>query len=64
MCNKIADKMTRTNSKELHLQNKNEYQNLIPKERYISPEEKQQIIDELRLTKYNNVTSKNSKLVK
>ena len=50
--NKIADKITSTskksnelNSKDLH---SNEANNEIPKERYISPQERQ-IIDELRL---------------
>ena len=46
--NKIADKITSISekSKELH---PNEANNEIPKERYISPQERQQIIDELRL---------------
>ena len=47
--NKIADKITsvsKKSSKELH---SNEANNEIPKERYISPQERQQIIDELRL---------------
>ena len=57
--NKIADKITSVSKKypkklssmelysmELH---SNEANNEIPKERYISPQEKQQIIDELRL---------------
>ena len=58
--NKIADKITKASmklpstelhskelhSKELHL---NETNNETPKERYISPQERQQIIDELRL---------------
>ena len=54
--NKVADKITSTskkskglNSKDLH---SNEANNEIPKERYISPQERQQIIDELR---YNNI---------
>ena len=50
--NKIADKITRKSLKELHSKNnleeaKNEIE--IRKERYISPEKRQQIIDELRL---------------
>ena len=45
--NKIADKITKKSSKELHSQNQNELE--IPKERYISPEKRQQSIDELRL---------------
>ena len=51
---KIADKTTsiskspKNTSKELHLKtDKNEIE--IPKERYISPEKRQQIIDKLRL---------------
>ena len=46
--NKIADKIpgiSKKSSKEL--QNENEIE--IPKERYISPEKRQQFIDELRL---------------
>ena len=53
-CNKIADKITSISksqqnaSKELHSKtNENEIE--MPKERYISPEKRQQIIDELRL---------------
>ena len=50
--NKIADKITSYSKKspdrstELH---SNESNNEIPKERYISPRERQKIIDELRL---------------
>ena len=46
--NKIADKIASISKsrKELH-SNENEIE--IPKERYISPEQRQQIIDELRL---------------
>ena len=51
--NKIANKITNTSknsSRELHSQN-NEANDEIktPKERCISPEERQQVIDELRL---------------
>ena len=49
--NKIADKITiasKKSSKELHSE-KEEANNEKPKERYISPEKRQQIIDELRL---------------
>ena len=42
--NKIADKIT------AKPHNKDEIINGIPKERYISPKERQKIIDELRLT--------------
>ena len=43
--NKIADKITAKPSKKSH----GEVINGIPKERYISPEERQKIIDELKL---------------
>ena len=44
--NKIADKITAKPSKKSH----DEVINGIPKERYISPKERQKIIDELKLT--------------
>ena len=51
--NKIADKITnisKKSSRELHSQNNEANDEIeIPKERYISPEKRQQIIDELRL---------------
>ena len=52
--NKIVDKITSTSKKslkELHSKDlaSNEANNEIPKERYISPQERQQIIDELTL---------------
>ena len=43
--NKIADKITAKPSKKSH----DELNNEIPKERYISPKERQKIIDELKL---------------
>ena len=48
--NKIADKITSA-SKKSHNEEiqSNEVNNEIPKERYISPKERQQIIDELRI---------------
>ena len=48
--NKIADKITNV-SKKSHNEEiqSNEVNNEIPKERYISPKERQKIIDELRL---------------
>ena len=48
--NKTADKITSA-SKKSHNEEiqSNEVNNEIPKDRYISPKEKQQIIDELRL---------------
>ena len=45
--NKIADKITAKPSKKTH--NEDEVINGIPKERYISPKERQKIIDELKL---------------
>ena len=42
--NQIADKITSASKKS-----QNEVNNVIPKERYISPKESQKIIDELRL---------------
>ena len=52
--NKIADKIIsvfKKSSNELHSPelSSNEANNEIPKERYISPKERQQIIDELRM---------------
>ena len=49
--NKIADQITSA-SKKSHNEEiqSNEVNNEIPKERYISPKERQKIIDELRLT--------------
>ena len=44
--NKIADKITAKPSKKSH---DDEVINEIPKERYISPKERQKIIDELKL---------------
>ena len=43
--NKVADKITAKSSKKSH----DEVINGIPKERYISPKERQKIIDELKL---------------
>ena len=50
----IADKIT------AKPHNKDEVINGIPKERYISPKERQKIIDELKLAQYNNIIPKNS----
>ena len=62
--NKIIDKITKV-SKNLQQNNSeivtNENDKEILKERYISPEERQETIDELRLKKYNNGISKNKK---
>ena len=47
--NKIADKITSISKKWASEPHSNAVSNEIPKERYISPQEKQKIIDELRL---------------
>ena len=48
--NKLADKITNASKKSRNKEiQSNEVNNEIPKERYISPKERQQIIDELRL---------------
>ena len=54
VCNKIADKITSASKKSLKKphdeeSSSTEVNNEIPKERYISPKERQKIIDELRL---------------
>ena len=50
--NKIADKITAKPSKKSQNEviRSNEVNNEIPKERYISPKERQKVIDELNLT--------------
>ena len=67
--NKIADKITsvsKSSTKELpNDETEVDAEKATPKERYISPEERQQFIDELRLVwLYNNGISKNSKFVR
>ena len=47
--NKIADKITSYSKKPANEPHANDVSNEIPKERYISPQERQKIIDELRL---------------
>ena len=47
--NKIADKITSYSKKTENEPHSNDVSNKIPKERYISPQERQKIIDELRL---------------
>ena len=61
--NKIADKITAKSSEKSQNEEiqSNEVNDEIPKERYIPPKERQKIIDELRLTYYNNGIQKNSK---
>ena len=52
--NKIADKITSVSKKKSDNNNNNNDAELrTPKKRYISPEERQQIIDELRLVPKN-----------
>ena len=60
---RVSKKSSKTSdSDELHSQNKDEKGT--PKERYISPEKRQQIMNKLRLVKqYNNEISKNEKFV-
>ena len=62
--NKIADKVTsvskkksttKLHSKELHNNNDEDVEITTHKKKYISPEERQQIIDELRLVTKKNV---------
>ena len=55
--NKIVDKITAKPSKKSQ---SDEVNNEIPKERYISPKERQKIIGELKLVSYNNGILKNS----
>ena len=47
--NFIADKTTSISNKPKSVPHSNVVSNEIPKERYISPQERQKIIDELRL---------------
>ena len=47
--NKIADQITSYSKKAANEPHSNNVSNEIPKERYISPQERQKIIDELRL---------------
>ena len=47
--NKIADKITSYSRKPANQADSNDVSNEIPKERYISPRDRQKIIDELRL---------------
>ena len=65
--NKIANKIT-TVSKKLQQNNSEtvtkDYDKEISKERYVSPEKRQEIIDELRLEQYDNGISKNNKVSK
>ena len=62
--NKIANRITKgsmnsqQNSSETVI---NEHDKEIPKEKYISPEERQEIIDKMRLKHYNNGISKSHK---
>ena len=67
--NKIADKITSVSEKSpttLHSKNDDANSEIeVPKKRYIAPEERPQIIDEVRLVKqYNKGISKNSKFLR
>ena len=63
--NKIADKIASVSKKSAKELSNDKTEVDKRKKRYISPEERQQIIDELRLVKqYNNRISKNSKFVR
>ena len=67
--NKIADKITSVSKKPTkglpNDETEVDVERATPKKRYISPEERRQIIDELRLVQqFNNGISKNSKFVR
>ena len=65
--NKIANRITKVlkNSQQNNSETvTNEHDKKILKGKYESPEEIQEIIDELRLKQYNNGTSKNHKSFK
>ena len=51
--NKIADKITRVSKKKSNNNNNDDVELKTPKKIYMSPEERQQIIDELRLVPKN-----------
>ena len=51
--NKIADKITSISKKKYDNHNDDDVEITTPKKRYVSPEERQQIIDELRLVPKN-----------
>ena len=53
--NKIADKITSVSKKKSNKDNNDDVELAAHKKRYISPEERQQIIDELRLVPNSNV---------
>ena len=60
--NKIAGRITKISKKSQQNNSEtvtNNYDKDIPKEGYISPEERQEIIDELGLKQYNNGITKN-----
>ena len=57
---KVSQSLPQNNSETIT----NEHDKEIPKERYISPDKRQEIIDDLRLIQQcNNGISKNNKLV-
>ena len=62
--NKIYNKITKSSKKSQQnnlATNVNEHDKEIPKERYISPEERQETVDEMILKQYNKGISKNNK---
>ena len=62
--NKIADKITSASKKSQNEEiQSNKVNNEIPKERHISPKERQKVIDELKLTQYNNGIPKIANLI-
>ena len=67
IANKIANKITKISKNSPQKNSEtvtNEHEKEIPKERYISPEERHKIIIDLRLIhKYNNGISKKKKLL-
>ena len=62
--NKIYNKIRKSSKKSQQnnpATNVNEHDKEIPKERYISPEERQETVDEMILKQYNKGISKNNK---
>ena len=52
ICNRIAGKVTKVSKNSQHINSgtvKNEHDKEIPKKRYVSPEERREIVDKLRL---------------
>ena len=65
--NKIYNKITKSAIKSEQnnpATNANEHDKEIPKEKYKSPEERQETVDEMVLKQYNKGISKNNKIVR